>query len=357
MGNAQSVIATVIHDQLGETLLAVFSQGGRSPFLIRCAPDDTLLAQLEQPGTDPPRVSLSFVLDVLTSSLSAIADALPGPAPGLPGLIARSDVPRVLESLRGALPRAGLFDRQRDLIADLIGAPDAVGLRDAVGSLFQRLREGISGSGTRDSLGRLQQMVGHDVDTALPLATMVTAVQQALRDAAGVPESIEAALLDYFFRPEGYTTVDGESVVAPVHLADVERALAAGGPGLPGLRAVHGLLSKPSAERYLRDITRVIVEAGYDAARGLTGPSGQPGLYGRVTERLSNREKFLAWFRGFASMAESAAMRTVEIGTQGVATFQTNPLVAASAGSFSGTVARKLAQDSFLTTLKEQLGV
>ena len=56
-------------------------------------------------------------------------------------------------------------------------------------------------------------------------------------------------------------------------------------------------------------------------------------------------KKFVAWLRGFSTMAESAAMRAVEVGTQGVAEFQTNPLIAAAAGSFAGTAARKLAQD------------
>ena len=359
MANVQNIIATVIHDQLGQTLMTVFSRGGRSPFEIHVAPNDTLLAQLQQPGTDPPRVSLSFILDVLTDSVSAFADALPASASGPLGLLARSDVPRVLESIRNALSRAGLFDRQRDLVADLIGAQNPAGLRDAVGGLFQKLRDGISGTGTKDSVSRLQQLIGNDLGTALPFATVVTAVQQALQNAAGVPESIERALLDYFFRPDGYTTVDGESVVAPVHLSDVGRAIAGGGAatgsGLAGLEGVKGLFSKATAERYLRDITRVIVECGYDTARGFTGSSGQPGLYDRVTGRLSNREKFVAWFRGFSSMAESAAMRAVEVGTQGVAAFQTNPLIAASAGSFSGTVARKLAQDSFLALLREEL--
>jgi hypothetical protein len=54
-------------------------------------------------------------------------------------------------------------------------------------------------------------------------------------------------------------------------------------------------------------------------------------------------------------MAESAAMRAVEVGTQGVSEFQTNPLIGAAAGSFAGTVARKLAQDSFLTIVTTDL--
>jgi hypothetical protein len=68
-------------------------------------------------------------------------------------------------------------------------------------------------------------------------------------------------------------------------------------------------------------------------------------------------QKFVTWFRGCSSMAESAAMRAVETGTQGVSQFQTNPLIAAAAGSFAGTVARKLAQDGFIAVLRNELGV
>lgn len=358
--NAQNAIAAVIHDQLGQTLMSVFSPGGKSPFEIRFNAADTLLNQLQQPGTDPPRVSLSFVLDVLTNSVSALLDALPDSPSGPLGVLGRPDVSRVLDNVRNALQgRAGLFDKQRDLIADLIAARNPVGLRDAVGGLFQRVRDGITGTGTKDSLSRLQQLIGNDLGTALPVATLVNAAQQGLQNAAGVPESIEHGLLEYFFKKDGYQTVDGESVVAPVHLSDLGGAITGGGAGmglsLAGLEPLRGLFSKATAERYLRDITRVIVECGYDAARGLADTPGKPGLYGRVTSGLSNREKFVAWFRGFSSMAESGAMRAVEVGTQGVAAFQTNPLIAASAGSFAGTVARKLAQDSFLGVLREEL--
>ncbi|HXJ79899.1 MAG TPA: hypothetical protein VMS64_14600 [Candidatus Methylomirabilis sp.] len=356
MANAQTIIATVIHDQLGQILMTVFTPNGKNPFEIRVAPNDTLLAQLQQPGTDPPRVSLSFVLDVLTSALSALADAMPVSAAGPIGVLARSDVARVLDSIRNALPLAGLFDRQRDLIADVTGAQNVAALRDAVGGLFQKLRDGISVTATKDSVSRVQQLLGNDAGTALPFATVATAALSSLQNAAGVPESVERALLDYFFRSEGYTTVDGERVVAPVHLSDVGSAIAAGvagaGSARGGLEGLKGLFSKATGERYLRDIIRVIVESGFDTARGITGPSG---VYAQVTQPLTNREKFVLWFRGFSSMAESGAMRAVELGTQGVAAFQTNPLIAASAGSFAGTVARKLAQDSFLSVVREEL--
>jgi len=114
----------------------------------------------------------------------------------------------------------------------------------------------------------------------------------------------------------------------------------------------------------LRDVTKLIVESAYDAGRGLGGSNGR---YAEVNNALAALPrpasgidaptKFVSWFRGFGSMAESAAMRAVEVGTQGVSEFQTNPLIAAAAGSFAGTVARKLSQDSFLGVLAADLQI
>src|SRR5262249_15800361 len=52
MVNAQNAIATVIHDQLGQTLMAVFTQG-KSPFVIRVNENDALLAHRDPPAAAP----------------------------------------------------------------------------------------------------------------------------------------------------------------------------------------------------------------------------------------------------------------------------------------------------------------
>jgi hypothetical protein len=123
---------------------------------------------------------------------------------------------------------------------------------------------------------------------------------------------------------------------------------------------VKRLTPRATAEHYIRDITRIIVEGAYDAARDLRE------RHRDITDALQERpgpngpaaiqRKFGTWFRGCSSMAESAVMRAVETGTQGVSQFQTNSLIAAAAGSFAGTVARKLAQESFLSSLGRDLG-
>jgi hypothetical protein len=67
------------------------------------------------------------------------------------------------------------------------------------------------------------------------------------------------------------------------------------------------------------------------------------------------REKFADWFKGFSAMAESTVMGAVEEATLGVAAFQTNPLIAASASTFAGVAARKAAQHVFLSELENLL--
>src|SRR5262249_9730365 len=160
----------------------------------------------------------------------------------------------------------------------------------------------------------------------------------------------------YFFKKDGYQTVDGANVVAPIHLADIASSAAntvAGGAPSAEFTQVKNLLSKATAEHYLRDTIRITVEATYDTVRNLTEKytSTKTAVRDRKDtdeKRQAIEQKFVNWFRGFSSIAESGSMRAVEIATQGVSEFQTNPLIAAAAGSFAGTVARKIAQDSFL---------
>ena len=355
--STENAVLTIIHDQLGQVLTGVFARANSSnPFTIAVNADDGLLKQLNQDGDDPPRISLGFGLDVLNTSVSAVLGALPVSGPTPFGLLDLSNVSQVLDKVRSALGgRLGLFERQRDAIAKLIAARDPASRAKAVGEVFRQLSADLAGSSVLDSVGRLQQFIGNDLGPALTLTTMVGAVQQGQQNIVGIPESVERALLAYFFRSDGFKTVDGESVVSPVHLSDVQSALAAGTSG--GVQSLKGLFSKTNAERYIRDTIRVTVESAFDTARGFNDVAGTPGVYGAVVTKLKNPTKFVTWFRGFSSMSESVAMRAVEVGTQGVSEFQTNPLIAAAAGSFAGTVARKLAQDSFLSLLRKDLSL
>jgi hypothetical protein len=369
--NTQNAIAVLIHDQLGQTLARVFTGGvGADLFDIRVSANDTLLGQLTGPGDGPPRISIVFGLDIVGTSVSTLLNALPAPAGGPFASLRGRDLADLVSGVRTALRgQLGLLENQHEAIAGLVTAQNPADLREAADRLFAGVLEvfgGSAGSGgpAVESVTHLRQLLGKDVGIALPFATILSALQRAGKNAAAIPQSVERGLLAYFFTADGFKTVDGESVVAPVHLSDVKEALAgaAAHRDLTGLQ-LRGLFPKTTAERYLRDIIRVIVECAYDAARGLKDPGDRfstvvSGLKGRASAGKpagAIETQFVTWFRGFASMAESAAMRAVEVGTQGVSEFQTNPLIAAAAGSFAGTVARKLAQDSFLAVLQTDL--
>jgi len=391
-----STIVAMVHDRVGGALASALS-GGASPFVINFDPRDKLVAQLEDTKTVVPRVSAGFIGDIAVSSVSTVAGRLRalsgvgGPAVGAGGS-SRPNPADVLNQVRNAI-RSGLPFRSsgtdpapsRGPIEGLIAlldrdGPDLEQAAQEFRTRFDGLVRGLVRVGDADSdarVSRLKQILGNDMATVMPFAAIANAVQ-GQQNAADVPKSIEEALLAYFFAPKGYETVDGESVIAPVHVSDL-KAIAAGavdvGPGPsvtvsagPAVKQLKGLFTTATAEQYLRDTTRVVVESAYDAIRGFRDTDGRKGRYTAVTEALKGRkparpdqdavvEKFVRWFRGFSSMAESAAMRAVEVGTQGVSEFQTNPLIAAAAGAFAGTVARKLSQGAFLAVLSTDLGI
>jgi hypothetical protein len=365
--STENAMVALILDQLGQTLVAVFQQGVL-PFGISFNANDTLMRQLANPDVTVPRVSLGFVRDIATTSAAALLDTLNQQGGrGGGSVFDRLDPAELLGRLRQELGnRLTSFGKQQNAIASFIAARDPSSLENAVAAIWSDILSGGASGGAvfaRDRLERLKQFIGNDVGAVLSLATIVNAVQgsqQGLQNIATVPESVEQGLLMYFFRADGYRTVDGERVVAPVHLSDVRSALAGASSMANFESQLQGLFSKPTAERYIRDVTRVIVESAYDAGRGLRSAYDEVtgGLGKLKTAPVDKTEivtKFVSWFRGFSSIAESTVMRAVEVGTQGVSQFQTNPLIAAAAGGCAGTVARKIAQDSFLSLLRTEL--
>ena len=153
--------------------------------------------------------------------------------------------------------------------------------------------------------------------------------------------AVEDALLQYFFTPQGFETVDGLRVVAPVHLADIDVA---------NLGQFKALFSERTGERYVRDLVRLTVEAAGDVRY-----DDLKSRYGAMLQLVGDdakRTTFTNWFKGFASIAEAALTSAVEQACLGAASFQTNALIAASAGTFAGTAARKAAQHVFLSELE-----
>ena len=151
------------------------------------------------------------------------------------------------------------------------------------------------------------------------------------------PDAVREAYLQYFFG-SGFLAVDGTRITSPVQLAGLD---------LQGLGDLRTAVTPRTGERYVRDLVRLLIEAVDDVR--------YDGLGRRVNAAREkagdHQDKLMRWFRGVSGVAESQAMSAVEQATLGVATFQTNPLIAAAAGTFAGTAARKAAQHVFLSEL------
>ena len=147
-----------------------------------------------------------------------------------------------------------------------------------------------------------------------------------------MPDAVRAAYLGYFFG-DGYLAADGTRIV----LAGAAHRVGAGDPGLAARSAdrAHRAGAVPTPTW-----CALLVESVDDVRYG--------GLGARVeaarAKAQGDADKLMRWFRGVSGVAESQAMSAVEQAALGVATFQSNPLIAAAAGTFAGTAARKAAQ-------------
>lgn len=96
-----------------------------------------------------------------------------------------------------------------------------------------------------------------------------------------------------------------------------------------------GLVSRKSADQYVRDLIRVTGEAAGDAFFNLQA------RYATLNgSSFPDGQLCRAWFTGFASLAESTVTSAVETVMQGLGAFSTNPLIAASLGTFAGVAAQ-----------------
>jgi len=340
--NNQLAIATIIHDQIGTTLKDIFgSDAKKDPelFSFDIEPDELLSQLLEVDGAqadEPPNVGL-VIRDIIGFSIRDFKGLLDDKDSSANPLA-------VFERLRASLPFLGV---KEDALKKLFTAEDSDSIKDAGEALSGRL-EG------------LRSFLGTDIGAILPLATLDSATPA--NKLVNLVENTKKALLEYLFKKDGYETVDRANIVAPVHISDLPSIVVDAGKR-------KNTFSPATAEHYLRDTIRVTQEAAYDSVRDLRnwGDLIKKALIRRqeiangkdpVEKRKDAVEKkFINWLRGFSSMAESASMRGVEMATRGVAEYQTNPLIAAAAGSFAGTVARKIAQDSFLKLLSKELGL
>jgi len=190
-------------------------------------------------------------------------------------------------------------------------------------------------------LGTIKPLLQRQVGIALSFVTTLKNLgdPQAWTD-------VGTAHTQYFFGDTGFVTVDGIPILPPMHFG----AKDVFDPSTlqVNLDNLKGLMTEKSADRYLRDGIRVTVEAANDARY-----DNLRSRFAKIPQHvgLANTAKTVRWFKGISSLAESLVTSAVEEACLGVAQFQTSALVAAAAGTYAGTAARKAAQHVFLREL------
>jgi hypothetical protein len=298
-----------------------------------------------------PYILVALVQDRVQSRLiSAVNDRPPGSLT----LGATAD-DNLLTQLLGdvVLPRGFKTDQLQGAgLLDLAGLlPEGSGPLALLDSLVNDARAGIrrilASRNWDDVLAASRELFAGQLatlgETIVPtFAGQVGIVISLATTLANLPRGgpdVEKALLRYLFTPTGFETVDGTQIVAPVHLGAID--VTDGGH-------LKALFSERTGERYVRDLIRLIVEAADDVRFDLASRlRAQREILGPEKSK-----KLDLWFKGFASLAESATMGAVEEAVLGVSQFQTNALIAASAGTFAGTAARKAAQHLFLKEME-----
>lgn len=236
-------------------------------------------------GPQPPSLNLT------TPGLPQILQLIPGAGPFL------EDIEGLLKDLL-TLNLPGLLGNAAKLIPDLVG------------------------------------FVGQQLGLGLSLLALLG---EAASGKDGIASAVHQGYQDYFFN-EGFKTLEGGLIVPPT------AGSAKSSESVSELGAeFRSLISRKTGEQYARDLIRITGEATGDAFFHLQA---------RYTKLNARNDavgvQIQSWFKGFANLAESTVTSAVEEATQGVAAFSTNPLIAASLGTFAGVAARKATQDAAL---------
>ncbi len=186
----------------------------------------------------------------------------------------------------------------------------------------------------RPDLAELSSLVGSFLEGQFGIALSLLTTFKNLAN-PGLPRAVSDDCLEYFFGKDGFVTVDSIRITPPMQLSGTPQALG----------DLRGFLSEKNGERYLRDLIAVTVEAAGDVQYQLRE------RYPRMLALLNSAEQETAkrWFIGFAAMAEAGVTSAVEETLLGIGSFQGNRLIAASAGAYAGTAARKATQHVFLS--------
>jgi hypothetical protein len=182
-----------------------------------------------------------------------------------------------------------------------------------------------------DQLKRLPKILRGIIAMEVGLALSFVTVINNFKDLQ--IKDYEDSFNKYFFTDEGYKTVSGDLIVRPRF------------PKVSNLPDIRKIGNQINAERYIRDLARILVETTGDRIYGLKE------RYGKFTERYQDKKKFIEWFDSFGDLAEASLLPVVEGIINGAFSMELNPLVAAAVGTFCSVSTKKAVEHSYLTLL------
>jgi hypothetical protein len=184
-----------------------------------------------------------------------------------------------------------------------------------------------------DQLKRLPDVLRGIVYMEVGLMLSFVATTKNLEDLK--IEDYEDSFNQYFFSKDGYKTVSGNLITRPRL------------PKISSLSEIKEIGNRIDAERYVRDMARIIVETGGDRLYDLR--TRYPNFIKKYQKK--RERKLVDWFDSFGDLAEASLLPVIEGIVNGAFNIQLNPLVAAALGTFCSVTVRKGTEHSYLALL------
>jgi hypothetical protein len=180
-----------------------------------------------------------------------------------------------------------------------------------------------------EQMKRLPDVLRGIIQMEIGLALSFITVINNLKDLQ--MKDYEDSFNQYFFSGNGYKTVSGDLIIRPKF------------PKIGSLADIKGIGNQINAERYIRDMTRIVVETTGDRLYNLRD------RYMEFTGKYQDKKKLIEWFDSFGDMAEASILPVVEGIIHGAFNIELNPLVAAAIGTFCSVNTRKATEHAYLT--------
>ena len=212
-----------------------------------------------------------------------------------------------------------------------------------------------------DALKGVPDVIKSLLKMNVDLAVSFSVSAQNLADAE--PELYWEAILEYLFAEKGYRTVSGKSIEAPrlfgafelewpeaktADIAAIKKEIEALKQMVTDLqKQISAARDQMTADRYIRDLTRIGVEVTGDQMYKL-GPR-----YDALKQKFpkSPEDKLVRWFDAFGDLAEASVMPAVETLLAGIGNIELNPHIVAGVATFCSVTVRKATEHAYLQVL------